>query len=59
MSADLARIRALKPIRRTHNAEPTSIQHMRIDHRRSDVGMTEQLLDRADIRPTLEEVCGK
>jgi len=32
---------------------------MRVHHRRADVGMAEELLDRANVRPAFEQVCGE
>jgi hypothetical protein len=37
------------------HTQPTAVQHVRIHHRRADVGMAEEFLDRADVRPAFEQ----
>jgi hypothetical protein len=41
----------------TSNTERAAIQHMRIDHRRADVRMSEQLLHRSNVVPVFQQVC--
>jgi hypothetical protein len=36
-----------------------TIQDVHVDHRRADVGMAEELLDRADVIRAFEQVCGE
>ena len=45
-----------KPIRRTSDASPPSVEYMGVDHGRTHVRMTKQFLDRPDVVPILEEV---
>ena len=45
-----------KRIRRAPNPQRAAIQHVRIDHRRANIGVAEQLLHRPNIRPGLEQV---
>lgn len=40
-------------IERTVDPTPTALQHMRIDHRRGDILVSEECLDSTDIRPLL------
>ncbi len=49
----------LQSIGRTAKTEPTAIQHMRVNHRRSNIGMTEQLLNGSNVRSTLEKMGGE
>ena len=37
------------PISRTSNAPTSTVQHMRVDHRRADIAVAQQFLYRADI----------
>ena len=46
-------------IHRAHHALRPAIQHMRIDHRRLHLGVSKQLLHRADILARLQQVCRK
>src|SRR3989338_5361282 len=48
-----------EPIRRASHRRRPAIQYVRIDHRRADIAVTEQLLNRADVVPVLEKVRGK
>ena len=46
-----------QPVRRAqHAATAGAIQHVRVDHRRRHIRVTEQLLDRPDVVPVLEKV---
>jgi hypothetical protein len=46
-----------QPVRRAqHAAAAGAIQHVRVDHRRRHIRVTEQLLDRPDVVPVLEKV---
>src|SRR5450631_3707395 len=47
------------PIQRTHHAPAALVQHMRVDHRRGNIGMAEQLLHGADVVTTLQQMRGK
>lgn len=38
---------------------PTFIQHMGVDHRGGNIGMTEQLLHSSDVVTTLQQVCSE
>ena len=46
-------------IHRTANASTADLQHMRVDHRRADVRMAEQLLHRANVVAGLQQVRSK
>ena len=46
-------------IQRALGAGATLAQHVRVDHRRRDIVMAQQFLNRADVRAPLEEGCGK
>jgi hypothetical protein len=48
--------RLSQPVERTPNAEPAAVQHVQVDHRRTDVGMPEQLLHGANVMTVLEQV---
>jgi hypothetical protein len=41
---------------RTSDAERTSVENVRIDHRRADIRMAEQLLDGSNVIAILEQV---
>ena len=43
-------------IERTHDTATTAIEHVRVDHRRADVRMTQQLLHRSDVVPRFEQM---
>jgi len=45
-----------QPIERALDTQATSVEHVRVHHRRAHIGMAEQFLDGPDIRPGLEEV---
>ena len=45
-----------QPVERAANAEASTAQDMRVDHRRADVRMPQQLLDGPNIVARLEEV---
>ena len=51
--------RRLDPIDRALHAQPSAIRDVRVDHRGTDVGVPEQLLDGADIVSGLEEMSRK
>jgi hypothetical protein len=55
-TADLA---SLQTIRRATNAQCTPVQDVRVNHRRADIGMAEQFLDRPNVVPVLEQMCRK
>ena len=44
------------PVERAHNAAPTAIQDVRVDHRRAHVLVAEELLDGADVVPRFEKM---
>src|SRR6476659_5616012 len=44
------------PVRRTPHPPPSSIQHVRVDHRRAHTLVAEQFLHRADVVAVLEEM---
>src|SRR6266700_2402909 len=48
-----------KPVQRAHHASPTLVQHVRVDHRRRDVRMPEQLLHGADVVAIVQQMGGK
>src|SRR6185295_18413842 len=49
---------SFRPVRerveRAPHAEPAALEHVRVDHRRRDGAVAEQLLDRADVVMSLE-----
>ena len=51
--------RALERVERAQHSATALVEHMRVDHRRLHVGMTEQFLHRADVVARLQEVCCK
>jgi len=53
------RLGAAQGIERRQHAAGTAVEYVRVDHRRVDVGMTEQLLDRADVLPALQQMRGE
>jgi hypothetical protein len=55
----ITRIPARGSIEWASNAERTTVEDVRVDHRRSHVAVPKQLLDRANIVACLEEVSGK
>ena len=55
----MPRLYRLQPIQRTHHAAPAAIEHVRVDHRRADVGMTEQLLHGANVVARFKQVRGE
>src|SRR6266581_149112 len=48
-----------KPIQRAHHSSPALVQHVRVDHRRRDVRMPEQLLHSADVVAIVQQMGGK
>lgn len=46
-------------IERTADPTPTTLQHVRIDHRRSDIFVSQEFLYGTDIRPLLQQVRDK
>ncbi len=48
--------RLSQPIERTANAKPAAVQHVQIQHRRTDVRMPEQLLHGSNVMTILEQV---
>lgn len=47
------------PIQRTADTGRPSMKNMRVDHRRFDIAMPQQLLDRSNVRATLKQVRGE
>ena len=47
-----------KVVKRTPHAPAPSVQHVRVDHRRADVAVAEQLLDRPEVVAGLKQVRG-
>jgi hypothetical protein len=47
----------IKPVDGAVHAERTAIEHVRVDHRRADVRVPEQLLHGSDVVAILEQVC--
>jgi len=47
---------AAQRIERREHAAGAAVQHVRVDHRRVHVRVAEQLLDRADVLPALQQV---
>ena len=45
-----------QPIGRTLDPQPATVQHVRVDHRRTHVAMPQQLLHRPDVIAVLEQV---
>ncbi len=43
----------------TADPTPTTLQHVRIDHRRGDILVSQEFLYGTDIRPLLQQVGGK
>ena len=43
----------------TADPTPTTLEHMRRDHRRGDILMSQEFLHGTDIRPLLQQVRGK
>ena len=41
------------------DATPTTLEHMRIEHRRSDILVSQEFLHNTDIGPLLQQVRGK
>ena len=54
-----ARKTSLPPIKGALHPQPAPVEDVGIDHRRADVGVAEELLDRADVVPAFEQVCGE
>jgi hypothetical protein len=48
-SEDAARKHRLPPVHGALHTQPAAIQHVRVDHGRADIGVTEQFLDGADV----------
>ena len=48
-----------EPINRTANTRRTAVENVGIDHRCLDVAMTQKLLDRSDVVPTLKQMGGE
>ena len=49
-------VRLSQPVEWTANAKPAAVQHVQIDHRRTDIGMPEQLLHCSHVMTVLEQV---
>lgn len=54
--SDSSTSRRLELIERTPHPAPTLIEHVRVNHRGAYIAMPQQLLDRSDVVPGLEEV---
>src|SRR5262245_25743706 len=54
--ARVLRVLAGSPVERADHVQRTTIDDVRVDHRRSDIAVSEQSLDGADVRPCLQEV---
>src|SRR5262245_36221587 len=50
------RPRSQDAVRRAQDAATAAVEHVRVDHRRRDIAMPEQLLDGADVVPSLEQM---
>jgi len=50
---------AASVIRRALHPERTTIHHMRVNHRRTHIGVPKELLDGPNVVPVLEQVCGE
>jgi len=48
--------RRLREVCWTLDATTTSIEHVGVDHRRADVAMSQQFLNRADVIPIFEQM---
>src|SRR5215470_16872478 len=44
---------------RARHARGPAVEHVRVDHRRADVVVSQELLDGADVAPVLEQVRGE
>ena len=47
---------ASKPVQRTANTHRPTMKDMSVDHRRFDVTMTQQILNRSNVIPAFEQV---
>jgi hypothetical protein len=45
-----------EPIRRTPHSQPSPVQHMRVNHRRTHIAMAEQLLHRPNVVAVFQEM---
>ena len=45
-----------QPIKRASHAQRPTVHHMKVDHRRPNVPMAEELLNRANVVPVFEQV---
>ena len=48
-----------EPVDRAAHAERSTIEHVRVDHRRADIRMPEQFLHGSDVVAVLEQVRGE
>ena len=46
----------LQMIGRTRHAQPATVENVRVDHRRAQIGVPEQFLNGPDVRPALEQM---
>jgi hypothetical protein len=46
-------------VERVPNTSPALVQDVRVDHCRTHVAMPEQILDRSDVVPSFEQMCGE
>ena len=51
--------RPSQPVQRARHPAPALVQHIRVDHRRADIGMAQQLLHGTDVLPSLQQVRGE
>ncbi len=51
--------RLSQPVERTGNAKPAAVQHVQVNHRRTHVGMPDQLLHGPNVMTVLEQVSRK
>jgi hypothetical protein len=45
-----------EPVERAPHAQPATVQHVRVDHRRADVRVPQQLLHRPDVIAGLQKL---
>lgn len=48
--------RELQTIRRATDSQPATIQHVRVDHSRAQIGVAEELLNRANVGPGFQQM---
>ena len=50
---------SLQAVGRASDTQSISVQHVRVDHCRAHIGVSEKLLNRTNVVPGLEQVCRK